>query len=343
MNNNLSIRIGILTASLCLFSCDDPPPSNPGPSAEMSSQAKLAADMNKMVRAQALSMTEAEQRGVTLTDTNAIAEYVDVLLSKKMSAGLAKGFFFGGAQGVKNRHPIPAYSNLKAIKTDQGVTYALRKPCNEDEAIEVTAWWTNKAVSVCPDVVRPEVIGDDQGRTCGASVLNPATTDICGCGPRLMWCTPNDKVRNALKMSLQVEVDKTVAKIVNDNMPVETLFTSNSTVRGRVAEFVYRRARVAAGEDPELLDLTDFPEEGEYWKERHEQVPGHHAGILTAPAVIYGSDALRGVIWTTSSMEWQDIPFIAFTHRRRASPSVRAPRRTPPKSASSRRPCLRAG
>jgi hypothetical protein len=122
-----------------------------------------------------------------------------------------------------------------------------------------------------------------------------------------MWCTRDVDHWNRVKADVQREVTDTVAWVVNTDRPIEDLFTMNETVRNDNAEAVYRRARVLAGEAADkAYDRSDFPK-GDGPQPRHEQVPGQHSGILTAPSMIFGSDALRGVmrnyfdyLWCTS-------------------------------------------
>ncbi|MCA9541551.1 MAG: hypothetical protein KC620_21785, partial [Myxococcales bacterium] len=128
-------------------------------------------------------------------------------------------------------------------------------------------------------------------------------SDVCGCGPRLMYCTENSKQYTRVRRAVQREVDDTIAYVVNQDMPLDELFSMNGTVRNRDAEFVYRRARVAAGEDESVLDLKDFGKKAKLTP-RTEQVPGQQAGILTAPSLIYSSDALRGVMRNYYTYLW---------------------------------------
>lgn len=287
-----------------LATCDKP--SNPSieVSKELNQRAKLASDLYMMAKGASISTEKAKSLGADLNNTVSVQDYVDKLVETKMPYGLAKSFFFGGGQGVKNRHPIPAFSNLQTFSSDNKTVYRLRTQCETEDVISLRPWWQAEPIWVCADAVRADIRGDDAERTCGASVLSPYRDDTCGCGPRLMWCTPDEEMRDRLKGSLQGEINRTIKTFVNDDRPVEELFTSKSTVRNWMAEFVYRRARVAAGEDPSILDFADYDDKAYQEMERHEQVPGHHAGILTAPALIFGSDALRGVMRNYFSYLW---------------------------------------
>jgi hypothetical protein len=287
-----------------LASCDKPSDPSIKESAQLNQRAKLASDLYMMAKGASISTEKAISLGAELKNTATVQDYVDKLVETKMPYGLAKSFFFGGGQGVKNRHPIPAFSNLKTFSSENKTVYRLRTQCETEDIISLRPWWQAEPVWVCADAVKADIRGDDAERTCGASVLSPYRDDTCGCGPRLMWCTPDEEMRERLKASLQGEINRTIKTFVNDDRPVEDLFTSKSTVRNWMAEFVYRRARVAAGEDPSILDFASYDDQTYQEMERQEQVPGHHAGILTAPALIFGSDALRGVMRNYFSYLW---------------------------------------
>ena len=265
-------------------------------SAELAPEAKLASDLAVFVRGKPLSPKEAAKRASELgAGEDAVAAYVDDLLSKPMSGRLAKDLVIAPSDVIKDRHPVPAHSTLRSSKDSGQLVYFLRKKCSAEEAEKVMAWWGDE-VLICPDSHRPTVLGDKTGRSCGASMLAPRDADVCGCGPHLMYCTRNDEHFQQLQEDFHDELLLTAAYVVDNDLPVEKLFTMNETVRNRGAETLYRRARIAAGEDAALLPVTDFPESKGELRPRVEQVPGQMAGVLSTPALTYGSDALRGVM-----------------------------------------------
>lgn len=266
-------------------------------------EVKLVGDATLFVTGKAVAPDAAIKLGAALkSGTLGVDAFVDELLSGKIDGGFAKDLILGGSQGIKDGHPVPR--NM-VLHSENGV-YRLRAACAAADAVSVDAWW-GETVKVCPDAYRPEVTGDAQARTCGASFLSPALSEVCGCGPRLMWCTRDVDHWNRVKVDVQREVTDTVGWVVNNDLPLAQLFTMNETVRNDNTESVYRRARVLSGEPAEkVFDRSDFPK-GSGPQPRHEQVPGQHAGILTAPSMIFGSDALRGVmrnyfdfLWCTS-------------------------------------------
>lgn len=209
---------------------------------------------------------------------------------------VAPDLLFGGPVSIKGRHPVPSGTVLKGRGEGPDRIYHLRSPCLPEAAVEVDPWWDpGHPVKVCPDAYRPDRLGDDEGRTCGSTMLDPGASPVCGCGPRLMYCARDKAQLRAMRRSLKAEVIDTAAARVHAGGPIDRVFTANETVRDRYAEFVYRRGRVAAGADPALLDLDGFDETPRL-APRVEQVPGQHAGVLTASGLVYGSDALRGVL-----------------------------------------------
>jgi mono/diheme cytochrome c family protein len=258
---------------------------------------KLVADLHLFVGQRGTSDADvARAAGDLESGKVTVDNLVDALLKRPLDGGFAKDLLLGGSQGIKDLHPLPRSMVLKQSKGDDA-RYFLRKECAAKDAVDVAAWWGVK-VKVCPDAYRPEVKGDDIGRTCGASFLNPSLSDVCGCGPALMWCTRDNAHWEKVKADAQREVTDTVSWVINNDQPIEKIFSMNETVRGENAESVYRRSRVLSGEPVDkVYDRTDWPRDGVKTPvPRFNQVPGQHAGILTTPSMIYGSDALRGVM-----------------------------------------------
>jgi hypothetical protein len=225
-----------------------------------------------------------------------IDAYIDGLLKQPMGGKFAKDLVVAAATGAKERHPIAGHSILQSFDDGADTIYHLGKKCSTSEAVSVRPWWGGGDVKVCPSAYRPEVKGDDHGRTCGAAMLSPRDIDLCGCGPGLIYCSKDRKQFERLQSHVDQEVQDTTAYIVDGDRPIEQLFTMNETMRSADAEFLYRRARVAAGEDTAVLFANDLPASKTKLAPRHEQIPGQHAGILTAPVLTYSSDALRGVM-----------------------------------------------
>ncbi len=279
--------------------CDDKPAASSAPFVEQPRTAKLLSDLSVFALGEPLERDEAQRLSRELSSGALTMDaYIDGLLKQPMGARLAKDLVISPSEPKKDRHPIPVHSVLRHFKEDGRNVYYLKERCRKSEAVEVQAWWEKgPTVLVCPSAYRPEVKGDDEGRTCGASMLSPRDVDRCGCGPALMYCTYGKKHFNRSRNELWREVKDTVAHVVNENLPIEQLFTMNETVRTDTAEAIYRRARVAAGESPaELFPVRGYRGSTGGPRPRHEMVPGQHAGVLTTPAFMYASDALRGVM-----------------------------------------------
>lgn len=255
-------------------------------------------DLSVIARGQPIDADEAAEAAERIAEgAGTIEAFVDAQLADAgFGKRIAGALIFGGPVSVKKLHPVPTHSTIRSMKVDGVRVHFLRKPCKPAEAVDVDPWWDpGEPIKVCPEAYRPDSRGDAEGRTCGSTMLAPYASETCGCGPRLMYCTRDAKLNGRVRSSLLREVRQTLADVAAGDGPIDALFTRNDTIRNRDVEFVYRRARVAAGEDPALLDLEGFDEKPRA-APRHEQVPGQHAGILTSPALIYGSDALRGVM-----------------------------------------------
>lgn len=224
-----------------------------------------------------------------------IEGYIDHLLMQPALGRVARHVILGPVD-VKKRHPVAVHSVLRQAGSGNDTIYYLRRPCDAADSVSVRPWWApDETVQICPDAYRPDVNGDSKGRTCGASPLAPGVNRTCGCGPYLMHCTASTEHHRSVLDSLRAEIDDTVAYLVNNDRRLDELFTGNATVHNRDVELVYRRARVLAGETVELLEMKRVSDKPRLTT-RFEQHPGQHAGILTAPALVYSSDALRGVM-----------------------------------------------
>lgn len=295
------MRPVLLPLLALLVACDE------AGDAPLSRELSLVQDLSLISQGQPMDDALADDLAARLANGHeTVQDVVDRLLSSSLvGTRVARVVLLGGGQGVKDRAPVSNNFVLTHFEGPAGQRiYTLRDRCAASEAVEVSPWWDpGHPVLVCPDAARPDVRGDAEGRTCGASTLSPRQVDLCGCGPRLMYCSRDARHHEEVRDSVQAEVNDTVAYIVNEDIPLDELFMMNETVRDRNAEMIYRRARIAAGEPESLADISEFTGKARL-APRVDQVAGQHAGILTAPALIYGSDALRGVMRDYYEMLW---------------------------------------
>ncbi|MDP2341918.1 MAG: cytochrome c [Deltaproteobacteria bacterium] len=292
--------IGVLVALVGLAACpakeaspDDPP------------AAKLLGDLAVFAVGKPPPTAELADKAAALKKgTLSIEDYVDELLKQPMGGRLAKDIVLGASTPIKDRHPLPVHSVLRSFGEGADKVYFLRDKCPSADAEKVSAWW-GEEVRVCPSAHRPGVHGDGKGRTCGGVMLDPHEVDLCGCGPKLMYCTKNRQHYDDTQDGFQREVVDTAAWIIDGNKPIEQLFTMNESVRTAAGEFMYRRAAVAAGGDADKL-LPVGPEFSSKPRlaPRSETIPGQHAGVLSTPSMTYASDALRGVLRNTFDYMW---------------------------------------
>jgi hypothetical protein len=291
-------RLIILVAVVAVAACHKGGGAVHG-AAPLSPTGKMLSDLSVFALGHPLPVDEiaAKEKDVVAGKLK-VEDYIDALLKQPMGPRLSKDIVMGATSPVKDRHPIPVHSILRTVKDGDDKIYTLREKCTRAEAVSVHPWWDpEKEVLVCKTAYRPDVKGDDSGRTCGASMLAPRDVDLCGCGPYLMYCTESHEAFQRAQDRMLAEVQETAAYVVDGNKPIEELFTMNETVRNNDAEFLYRRGRVANGEDPaKLFPVTGFGDYKGKLMPRYEEIPGQHAGVLSTPALTYSSDALRGVM-----------------------------------------------
>ncbi len=291
---------------LLLVGCEEGPAPVPLPEPiPRFGSARMVRDLSIMAVGSAPTQAEAQATAQRLREgSTTYGAVIDELLrSKKVATATARKIVFKSSQGTKG-HLVPKHSVLMVDRTREEEIHHLRGVCELEETVEVSPWWAPETkVRICERDHRPEVSVAEDGRRCGASTLSPAREDICGCGPRLIFCTPSAGSRSALIQSAQREVSRTFAWVIEQDLPIEQAFLMNETVRDRNAELLYRRARIAGGEDPALVEAEDFEPRHEP-QPRHEPRPGHHAGILSTPSVTTSSDALRGVMRNVYGYLW---------------------------------------
>ncbi len=146
---------------------------------------------------------------------------------------------------------------------------------------------------VCPDAHQPTHLRDPvTGWYCGGANLESARSPFCGCGPNLMNCTRDDTQREAVRQALRQELVRTVAYVVEHDLPLARLFTMNETVRTGYSELYYQRWQVIEGKRAAVSDVRAFASAGQL-APRVETTPGQHAGLLTAPHLLLYGDTPR--------------------------------------------------
>lgn len=224
--------------------------------------------------------------------------FIDEILSTdRFGSEVVPSLVFGSYVNVRNYYALPSGFVLR--QTPEGVYY-LREPCLAGASVTVTPWWNLRTeVRVCPDSYRPEVWTVSPNANsyvtkttmaCDSQIGSPEleTSSVCGCGPKLIRCVRDTDQFEQLKSSLIDEVKRTVAYVVQHDLPIATLFTGNSTFRNRDAELYYRRQKIGALHDVDAadLDLETWPQDGQ-WAPRPELLPGQHAGLLTSPQILH--------------------------------------------------------
>jgi hypothetical protein len=181
--------------------------------------------------------------------------------------------------------------------------------CAAREAVRVAAWWNPaKPVLICASSYRPERFTSPRsGKACDAFGPVVDADSDCGCGPNLVRCLPDERMWGAVTTALTSETRATIAHLLAENAPIQSVFTTNATARTRYAELIYRRWVV---EDkklsaiPNLDELQTWSLDQPRWAERAEAVPGQHAGILTDPNTAFNSNGLRALMRVLQDVMW---------------------------------------
>jgi len=238
-------------------------------------------------------------------DPRELARYIDRLLhDPRFTAEVAPSMFT-----VAGALHTTGYVLQESRDPAGEIVYYLRQPCAPEIAEQVQPWWAaTTTVRVCPDAHRPRYLsrpGTDW--QCGSAKLNLEASSDCGCGPRLARCFRDAAHREAVRASLRQENAKTIGWIIDHDLPIETLFTSNATFRDYTAELVYTNWRALDGEAVAYPDAADWPRDGK-WAARAERRPGMHAGILTTPQTLLSADATRALMRQLYELLWCKAP-----------------------------------
>lgn len=238
-------------------------------------------------------------------DPAALALYIDRLLGdRRFSRAVAPSLF-----GVAGALHTAGYVLQESRTADGAPLYYLREPCAPERAELVQPWWAaTTMVRVCPDSHRPDYLSRPGTEwQCGSAKLGLEVARDCGCGPHLARCFRDPAHRDAIRVSLRAENARTIAWILEHDLPVEALFTSNASFRDHNAELVYTNWRVLDGEAVAYPDPADWPDGGK-WAPRAERRPGMHAGILTTPATLLSADATRALLRQLYELLWCKAP-----------------------------------
>jgi hypothetical protein len=212
----------------------------------------------------------------------AFGSYIDELLRRPGAAAVAGNVL--RIIGSPNR-ALWAETILRQQGTGADAIYYIHEPCAPERAVRVRPWWDlGSTVRVCPEAYRPDVFRAPDGNYCSGVYAAPFQRGSpCGCGPNLLRCLRGAEDKDALSKAIVAESAETIAWVVSQDLPIQTLFSSPESFRRPHAELLYQRWRVENRDVPSLEQLADWrkwPAAGA-WAPRPASKPGQHAGILT--------------------------------------------------------------
>ena len=258
------------------------------------SASDIAASLNRLAGSP-LSASALAQLGDVVGDPAARAAFVaELAASSEFAAQIAPSLLFGVYVNTRNYYLVPALYTLKRAKSRGEYVHFLREPCLASEAVSVLPWWHPvQPILVCPDSYRPEVwtVAADKHSyqttmpiSCDSQVGSPEKerSSVCGCGPNLFRCLPDEESYLGLHASARAEIVDTVAHIIKSDLPIDLAFSGEETVYGGDVDYLYRRRLAGAVHRASLEDVAHSDAAGE-WRARPAAVEGEHAGLLTSP------------------------------------------------------------
>ncbi len=275
----------------------------PAPSDQSGGETAVLVERIAALTGGGVSHHEVLNWSLRIDHSNDWGEFLDARLSSEaFSRSLMPALIFGLYFSAANYYAVPSGFILQVQASAGGPIYYLREPCKPEEAEEVTPWWALKGkVRICPDSYRPDqwVVAPNTGTyhskmpiSCDSQVGSPEneTASICGCGPYLIRCLPSRELYDAFNRSMRNEVAQTTAYVVENDLPLETLFTGRETFRDRNVELIYRRQLIGSTRNPDVPKVLEgieaWPVKGR-WAPRPELIEGQHAGLLTAPQLLH--------------------------------------------------------
>lgn len=256
-----------------------------------------------------------------------LEQFIDEALTQpRFSRQVVPSLLFGEWIEFQRFDVLNSERVLKHSEPDErgrSVLYLGDTACATDQAVSVRPWWDlSSEVLVCPGSYLPDRWArvDHEfgaGISCDGEFGRPPG---CGCGPNLVRCQRDRAQFDAIHASFRDEVRRTTAHVVDGDLPLATLYTSQETFHDRNVEYFYRWQKVESQRlsDPAPLfrDLADWPETGR-WGPRAAAHPGQHAGLVTAPVILLHRVDRRQRMYVLSELLFCTVrpPFGATTER----------------------------
>ncbi|MDW8246374.1 MAG: DUF1585 domain-containing protein [Sandaracinaceae bacterium] len=199
--------------------------------------------------------------------------------------------------GTERRRPIGGPCKNEAGRlTEEG--RAILDENGLDGWVEVHPYWDpdpNAKIRVCAIDAQTAPRSHLTGKDCATreSEFDPG----CGCGPNLIWCD-TWAVHNTIIESFNREVEQRVQRLVQQNAPYTSLFSSRlGFVNGPIVHYLRHQLRWYDSVPllPSPYDLERLPNLQYHEIDRWEQVelPEQHAGVLTSPVYLMRFQTLR--------------------------------------------------
>ena len=265
--------------------------STPAP---VASRAELVHDLSMLATGAPATEAELAKLAAGGYSSADLSKYIDELVRRPAIASVASRVLRLIGGGVR---AVFADAILKQHVVGKDTVYYLHEPCDPKQAETVKPWWDlDSKVLVCPEAHRPTVFRAPDGNYCTGVYAAPyQPNSACGCGPNLIRCMRSEADKDAFRKAITAEATGTVAWVVNNDLPLPALFSSQESHRTPMAELLYQRWMIENRTVPSLESLPDWrkwPADGK-WARRLESKPDQHAGIFTNNFHPQGADSQR--------------------------------------------------
>lgn len=287
-------RIALVLA-LAAGACSGPAPRRPDPAPSVAAPLDRARLDRASVLARGRPITGDEWRRWSSAGTP-VSSIVDELAADPFLVDAIAPALLFKHNGLRAARMVGS-SPLDSAEIGGRTVFYIRKRCTARDVVSVSPWWAlDTKVDICRDDIRPDRWETRMGGLtiqCDAirAAHKFAPTSQCGCGPNLIRCSPPDHTAGLMADAME-ELRATAAHVVRADQPLARLFTMNETVRRRQVELLYLRLEAdglrLANPEPLLRQADGWPAEGKL-APRHEAEPGQHAGVLTAPHLVYAT------------------------------------------------------
>jgi hypothetical protein len=202
-----------------------------------------------------------------------------------LGVALPSGHVLGGTRLKKNS--VGAYR------------LALKPDCTAQEVVQKEAWWLKpkETAPFCATSVSNRFFANDNASFCLFTVRDDGTfLDECGCGPKQLFCVPDEIYAQKLERALRDEIPERGLFSYENNLSWHEFLAGDFFYGNKFLYFYYSYAQGKMFYDAAALEKVtstlDSFEEGE---QKRIQFPdgGPRRGVVTAPSFLFWYNNMR--------------------------------------------------